>query len=131
MGSNEQVLRIPRRIYREYITAHRELTFVYAYDYQRKGFGGQSYSAFGEPNAFPVSTMRKLCRNTRYWTDMEYDLVSNILSIEISNIPRDKPIILFPKIGLGCSRMSEIAPRLYKYLVSELDKIKYQNVIYE
>lgn len=125
-----ECIRIPRRIYREFIIEHRELTFIYGYDYQRKGFGGQSYSSHGEPNSYAVSTMRKLCRNTRYWTDGEFDFVKGILDEELAAIPRLNPIILYPKIGRGCSRMFEIAPRLYQYMISELDKIRYHNIQY-
>lgn len=126
----ESMLHIPRRIYREYITAHRELTFVYGQDYERKGTFGQAWSAAGEPNTYPISTCRKMCRNSRYWTDGEFNNVCSIISSDIANVPLNKPIIIFPKIGEGGSRMKELAPRLYQYMISELKKIQYKNIIY-
>jgi hypothetical protein len=41
-----------------------------------------------------------------------------------------KPIIPFPRMGCGRSRMKEFAPNHWAWMMSEIDRIKYPNIEY-
>lgn len=121
-------MKLPARISREFVQAHPELIFVYSNDHQRHGLEGMAWFFEGEPNAFQVSTCVKKCKNSRYFNDGNEEHWRWIRQ-EITAIPKDgRPIIVIQKMGLGCSRMKELAPKLYKFMCSELDKIKHKDI---
>lgn len=115
---------------RRWISQHHELNFVYALDLKGKGGLGQCWEAFGEPNCFPVPTLVGACCNKEFFYDIMYNTYVPQIEKAIARIPTDKPIIPFPKIGLGCSRMREFAPKMYAHLISLIEKIQYQNIKY-
>ena len=116
---------IPSRINRSFIQAHPDWIFVYSNDLLRKGCEGMAWHFIGEPNTFMVPTMYKYCNNPKYFQDINYDYWSEVILGAINAIPRDgRPIVVVEKIGMGCSRMHEFAPRLLALIKSELNKIK-------
>lgn len=122
---------IPRRITRDYILLHPEYVFIYSASvHHEKGFG-QASVAKGCPNAFPVPVRWSYCRSNGWFDDNNYLNISIEIEVAISNIPIDKPIIPFPKIGEGASRLRYNAPKCYAFLMSEIDKIKYPEIRYE
>lgn len=124
---------IPGRIYRKFIQSHPEYIFIYGCDYFNKSFFGQSNHAFGEPNAFGVPTIYKICASgIHFFDDGMFDFFKGIIDERIGKIPTgEKPIIPFPKIGCGYSEMDRKAPKLYNYLKSKIDTIKYPNIEYD
>lgn len=86
--------------------------------------------AHGEPNAFPVPTCNRVCpgKPDKYFRDGNFNMHKQQIDSYISRIPTDKPIILFPKIGEGCSKMKDVSPQLFSYLRNCLDKIKHPNI---
>lgn len=81
---------------------------------------------------FRVCVRWKQCRSSGYFNDNALDEIKEEIDACIKRIPRDgKPIIPFPKIGEGNSQMKWYAPKSYDYLMSEINKIKYQNIIYQ
>ena len=118
------MIKIPRHITRTFIQKHPELTFVYSQDVARKGAFGQAAHCVSEPNCYPVSTCWKMCRSSAYFQDSQACEILRQLTLDLKNVPRDKPIILFPKIGEGFSRMKEFAPNMYQWLMNQLDTIK-------
>ena len=122
---------IPLPIKESFIKQHQELIFVYAYDVARKGALGQCVVAIGNSNCYPVSTMWKSCKSSGYFQDGQDDLIEAHWRDEIGSIIKDgRLIILFPKIGMGNSRMQDFAPKLLKKLQSELNKIKWKEYEY-
>ena len=120
---------IPVFITRKFIQEHRDYIFLFGHDVQGKGCFGQSWESFGEPNSFPIPTCWKMCRNSMYFSDTQYDEVKKLIDEAISRIPKEKsPIIPFPKIGMGHSRMMEFSPKTFSYMRKEIDEIKYLNI---
>lgn len=131
---------IPWRITREYIQAHPELFFLYGNDYYNKGCLGQSWFANNEPNTQRIPTSIKMCANPDLFTDFFYDQGKTWIDAAINKATllahkyednTFKPIIPFPKIGCGHSRMRELAPKLWSYMNEEINKIAYPNIIRE
>jgi hypothetical protein len=123
-----EVILLPYRITRRFIQSHPEWIFLYGCDYANKSFFGQSYSAFNEPNAFPIPTLLKVCNSSsdKRWRDSDFEDVKKKIDERISNVPRDgRPIIPFPKIGMGDSDMFKCAPALFNYMQEEIKKIAY------
>ena len=121
---------IPCHISNTFIREHPQWIFVFGQDHQEKGMFGQAGVAYGEPNCYMVPTCRKMCKSNRYWSDAEFDEVAVYIDEAIRRIPQDgRPIIPFPKIGMGASQMNFLAPKLFAYLTKKLDSIKYPNII--
>lgn len=120
----QKIIIVPLHISREYIQGHRQWNFVYSADYLLRGTFGQMWSAHNEPNTFPVPVLHKSCANSVFFQDHleQFAYVDEFLG----RIPRDKPVICYPKIGQGHSRMKEFSPKLYEHLINELKKIEYK-----
>jgi hypothetical protein len=71
-----------------------------------------------------VSVRWKLCKSSGYFSDNQRDIIIPAIDRDIAAIPRDKPILLFPKIGAGDSRMLIFAPKCYMHMHEQLDAIK-------
>lgn len=119
------IIKFPHRIYPSFIKEHPDWIFIYSTDSLNKGGMGMAWHIAGQPNSFPVPTVVKFCANKVFFDD--YLLQNNIDIIDnfIKQIPRDgRPIIVPPKIGMGCSRMRELAPKTYQYLILMLATLK-------
>ena len=117
---------LPHHISRTFIQQHRELIFIYSQDYHAKGCFGQAWSGHGEPNAFPVPVLLKVClsQTDRWFSDRQFDEHKKLIDEKIAAIPRDgRAIVMFRSIGKGHSEMHLRAPKLYKYLMDELNAI--------
>lgn len=115
---------IPHRVNREFVQSHPKWIFVYSNDHARHGAEGMCWHFVGEPNAFQVSTCVKKCLNSRYFNDNNPEHLKWV-DEDIDAIPLDRgPILVIPRIGLGCSRMKELAPKLYAHMWARLKKIK-------
>lgn len=123
-------IEIPYRISNRFIVEHRNYIFLFAHDVAGKGGMGQDWFAFGEPNCFAIPTVGKLCPSKRqYFSDSKFESYKKILDKAFSKIPVDgRPIIPFPKIGTGCSRLNTKAPKLFAYMLEQINKIKYPNI---
>lgn len=112
---------IPLRITRAFIQATPHINFIFGDNLEERGYGGQSKEARDEPNAYGIPTKVRPCM-------LYYDAFFNdytpaykeAIDKAISEIPRDKQIILFPKIGTGFSEMNTRAPILYAYMIQEI-----------
>lgn len=117
---------VPHRITRTYIQRNRHLRFIYSFDVAGKSALGQAAFAHNEPNTSPVNVMYKFCANPVYFQDND-ECKSHIYD-SINHIPLDLPIIPFPKIGLGHSRLKEFAPECYDLVHRLLSEIKWPNI---
>lgn len=125
---SNKIIQIPHHISRTFIQQHPEYTFVYGQDHIRRGIMGQSWVCGGEPNCFPITTVQKLCPSgSRYLSDSNLEH-EQWIEKDLDLVPRDKPIIVFRRIGEGCSRMKEFAPRLHAELKEVLFKISYKPI---
>lgn len=121
------IVKIPRRINRVFVRDHPNWIFVYSNDLIERGLEGMVWHFKGFSNAFMVPTAQKICANSIYFRDTGF--TENAIREAVAKIPSDKgPIIPVPKIGLGCSRMKELAPLSYELLWNLLNQIKYPNI---
>ena len=126
---------IPYRIQESFIKEHPEWNFIYSTDLSQKGGLGMCWFMAGCLNSFPVPTLIKFCANIEYFSDSNLDWNIEKISEFLRLIPRDKPIIVPPRIGLGCARMTEKCFKTYSFLRGELNlmihpyvKIDYTNI---
>lgn len=118
---------IPHRITKEFLVKHKQdYYFVYAVTVMASIAAGQGTNAHYFEHCFGVPTKFRNCKSdgAAFFHDSKFDSMIK-LSIDraIEDIPRDRPIILFPKIGLGCADLLNKAPLTYEYLMTELNKI--------
>lgn len=131
-SSDYPVIKIPHHISRTFIQQHPEYIFLYAGDVKDKSILGQAWAAKGAPNAFAIPTLYKYCTSSAvYFTDSRRSEWTEYIDNAFSLIPNwDKPIIPFPKIGRGCSRLQELGPKVYEYIHKRINEIKYPNIEY-
>ena len=119
---------IPIRCYRSFVQSHPELNFIYSNDYFNKGCEGQAWFFANEPNTFMLPTCYKLCQSQRHFHDGRFEHAKQCMDEWFAKLPSSGIFIPMPKMGLGCSRLKELAPECYKYFVSLVDKVKYPNI---
>ena len=126
----ESKIIIPHHISRGFVVKNPDFIFVYGCDVVGKACLGQAWNCYGEPNAFGIPTMIKYCSAKQHYRDDSGAAnYQGYIDRAISLIPLDgRPIIVLPGIGRGCSRMFELSPKLYNYMIAVLDKIRHKNV---
>lgn len=95
-------------------------------DARNNTFMGQEATAGYFNHCYPVPTKWKNCKsdNAAFVYDLQFDQYKFELDFWIKLVPSNLPIILFPKIGLGCAELDRRGPKCYEYLVSQLNLIK-------
>jgi len=108
-----------------------KLIFLYGYDVMGKSMDGQAMIK-GHENTFPITTMYKFCNSgARYFTDADHACFEHIDSC-FAAIPNDGRLIIpLRKMGEGCSRLKELAPRVHIYLYERLKAIGYPEIIWQ
>ena len=132
---NQQIppkLKLPYRISETFVNTHPNYTFVYGNDLYELGVLGLCWVMGGQPkkpNCWPIPVLVKYCPAARkFFDDGNYREFQIYIKDAIDKIPRGNPIIVHPKVGRGCSELHIHAPRLYHFMMQELNKIKYPNV---
>jgi len=118
-------IHIPNYITRAYITeANRAqgLLFLYGDTVGHDGNGGQASQARGCEGAHVIPVKWRKCYNDEdaFFSDYKYDLQVALIMRALCELPEGKPIVVFPKIGLGMNKMDVKAPRTYRALISIL-----------
>ena len=123
-----KLITVPRIITNGFCVARPQYIFLYGYDVQDKSWGGHSLIK-GHENTFPVPTMFKFCNSgARYFADADRTCIQHI-RFAIDAIKLDgRSVIPLRKMGQGCSRLQELAPRTFQFLQDELKKISYPNI---
>lgn len=111
---------IPARLTREFVEKHPEWNFVYSTNYWHTQRVGPAKVCAGLANCFGVPVRWTLCKSSGYFQDSQFDQLRIQIDNDVAAIPRDKPIILFPRIGSGHSRMHMLAPKTFDYLQLQL-----------
>lgn len=134
MGNCIEQLVIPAHMSRTFVQQHDELIFVYGFDVRGLGIMGQAWALHGEINCYPVPTIERYCPSQKtYFDDNAFSMYATFIDNAIDKIAQQafmskKPVIVCPKIGMGCSRLHEIAPRLYAHMTRRLNQIKYPDI---
>lgn len=115
---------IPKKITRDFIRRYvKQIVFIYGDAVYHDGNGKQAYEARGEPNAYAVPTKICKCYNDDicFFKDEAFETYNkSIIDKALSSIPKQKSIILFPKIGQGFNEMPTRCPKTYWYLLHKL-----------
>lgn len=123
-------IEIWERINRDDVRLNRNKIFLFGDNLAEKGFGGQAREMRGEENSIGIPT-KKAPSNypASFFTDKEFD--ANIISIDkaFQKIPTDKTLVI-PKagIGTGLARLSQAAPKTFKYLNQKFAEIGFDNL---
>lgn len=127
-----KTIKVPYPITRDFIRAHPDWAFVYSSDYFGASKLGQAEQAANEPNTYPIPVRFRFCASNpdSYFTDDAYPTFKEKLNACLDAIPRDgRPIVVFPKIGMGKSELYSRAPKTFEYILTRLAQI--ENVIVE
>jgi hypothetical protein len=124
-------IKIPAFITREFVQSHLgDYIFIYSSPLNLNSSTGQRASIL-DCNCYPVPVRDKMCKSSGYWTDATLFLNCTFIESWLKDVPEDWcPVIPFPNIGAGGSRLITSAPLTYKFLHEELAKIKYGNIVY-
>lgn len=117
------MITIPARLTREFIEKHPEWTFVHSTNAWFSQRVGPASICRGLSNCYGIPVRWSLCKTSGYFQDSQRELIIPLIDETIAKIPADKPIILFPKIGNGHSRLATLAPKVYAHLSAALAKI--------
>ena len=125
-------IEIPRWISRSFISQHRrDYTFIYGDDLNGQNYLGQAAHCKGEPNCYSVPTKRLMCmdENKAFFDDPRFELLwKPAIDKAIAAIPTKLPIVPFPRIGQGEAQLDIRAPKTFKYLMGEINKIAWPNI---
>lgn len=104
----------------EYAKAHPELTFLYGgCAYTREGLEVEEANYL--PNCYKIPVRKKQCPGSdNYWYDYEIDLFKVAVEVALKIVPRNKPIVYDPRIGLSKGQLKRRAPECYKWLIETL-----------
>jgi len=125
-------LPLPKRITRAMLFDLRNTAnFIYGDTLWRDGSpGGQAAEARGAINAYPVIVKMRACANdpSSFLSDTLWEENCAMFKKQLALVPLDKPVIVFPKLGLGWNKMPEVCPRTYESM-RELIKTMLGNAI--
>lgn len=121
-------------ITRQAVKSNHQLLFVFGDNMTRRGMGGQAAAMRGEPNAIGIPTKWSPgWQDQDYFTDMVLDSSQVMAAIDagfetIRLTLQSGHSVVIPKafIGTGYAQMPERSPRLYQYMVWELERIQAQ-----
>lgn len=117
------------RITRQHILANPKVMFIYADDLSRRSYKGQGAVCAGISNCYPITTKWRCCtEESSYFTDIQFDL---LIKLQIDNDVRRikefkhkyKSITILPKIGEGCAKLKQKAPKALAYIKEQLNSL--------
>ena len=112
---------------REFIKLHKRWLFIFGDNLVKRGYGGQAKACRGEPNTLGIPTKRyPTWDENAFFTNDDYDEVKLIIDSIINEVRKEnwEKIIILPRIGEGRAQLPTRAPRIYKYVVEVLEKLK-------
>lgn len=121
-----KTIKVPYPITREFIRAHPDWAFVYSSDYFGASKLGQAEQAANEPNTYPIPVRFRFCASNpdSYFYDHSMPVIKEKLDACFGSIPRDgRPIVIFPKIGMGKSDLYKRAPLVFDYIYAKLAEL--------
>lgn len=122
---------IPRKLTKDYVILNTNYNFIYGSSVHHEKYFGNAAICQRLCNTYAIPVRWSYCRADGWFYDSNYLNASIEIEVAIDKIPKDKPIIPFPKIGEGASRLRYGSPKLYAFLMEKLNEIKYGNIIYE
>lgn len=114
-------------ITREMVRSHPEKLFLFGDNLKRVGMGGQAREMRGEPNAIGIAT--KVSPGNKpedFFCDDKYQCYLKIIKQDLALVfdaLKNNKVVIIPKDGLGTglSDLPNKAPRIFKYLQSQID----------
>ena len=105
-------------ITREIVRRNKNKIYLFGYNLEREGYGGQAAAMRGELNAIGIPTKKKPDMNeSSFFTDDEFEDNKDAIDAAVARIPKDATVII-PMAGLGTGRaqLKERAPKTFEYL---------------
>lgn len=131
--SNPPLITIPLPITTEFIQKHQQYLFIYGGAARCDSHNGQASVCHPCNNTWDIPTRWSMCKSSGYFNDGQFDDIKWAIDASLEVVKRrskHEAIIVFPKIGLGASRMKEFAPRAHAYLMEKLREIAYPNTVF-
>ena len=116
-------------IHRQDLRENSEVLYLFGDNEVRQGFGGQARECRGEVNAVGIATKKYPdMQEHSFWSDDEFERVKKILDMDLSRAIthlKNGGIVVCPKNGLGTglSKLPEKAPKVFQYLVSQIEEM--------
>ena len=125
------VLRMSR-VLRNDARANPDAIFLFGDNDMRAGYGGQAEELRGEPNAVGIRTkLTPSWDEGAYFTDAGFDRFTSMIRQDLEPVKRalacdPARIVVIPLDGLGTgrARMPRRAPRIFAFLVAELNALR-------
>lgn len=125
---------MPYPITREFIRSRPDWAFVYSSDYYGASKLGQAEQAAHEPNTYPIPVRFRFCASNpdSYFYDHSMPIVKQKIDECLAAIPRDeRPIVVFPRIGLGKSELYNRAPKVFAYINEQLAALSNCDIVWD
>lgn len=115
-----------KRYDEDILRANPDKIYIFGDNTERWGKKNQSIIR-DEPNAFGIATKKRPSMDDdAFFTDDEFEANKKIIDEDIAKIKADGRPIVFPEdgIGTGLAGLENKAPKTYKYLMGEIEKLK-------
>ncbi len=115
-----------KRYTRDFAQRNPDKLFVFGDNLAQQGTGGQARELRGEPNALGIPTKRLPSYSSEaFLKDTDFVNVKPFIDRAIQKIADFKGIVIFPSdgVGTGLAKLPETAPKIYRYICEELQKI--------
>lgn len=132
--SMNDTITIPLPITTKFIKEHPDWIFVYSGATKVESHHGQGAVCWECDNATDAPVRWSMCKSNGYFNDNQFDDIKFEIDMRMDAINRlfkGSIIVVFPKIGLGDSRMREYAPKAHAYLMEQLRDIAYPHIKWE
>ena len=135
--TEHKAILVPSFITRDFIKSHEhDYVFLYSCCLDIEKYTGQAAEVL-DSNCYGIPVRFRMCKSSGYFQDNAFDHIRNYIDKRIAQFDwayythhKGKPIIPFPNIGEGGSRLMGCAPKLYAYIRGLIDERKYPNIVY-
>lgn len=119
-------------ITRDVVRANRHKIFLFGDNILMKGYGGQAKEMRNEWNTLGIPTKWLPRMNIQaFFTDDDFDLIKQKIDHVLKGLRQSSfQIVVIPAngIGTGLARLDKTAPKIFKYLQEQLEKLEDDNV---
>lgn len=119
-----------KRITREFVQSNPDKLFIFGDNLARQGMGGQAREMRGEPNSLGIPTKRLPTYSPEaFLKDSDFNNVKPFIDKALQRISDFKGTVVFPAdgVGTGLAKLPESAPKVYRYICEELEKLGITN----
>jgi len=121
---------LQHRIFPQDLKNNPKIYYIFGDNEMRKGFGGQARTCRGKVNAIGIATkIAPSMSEGSFWSDDDYDRCTKIIDKDLKLVKEllsQGRIVIYPSdgIGTGLSALPERCPKIYQYLVQQINFLK-------